>query len=84
MDRLNAIRESAHAMRACEWAKSREATDVAVQKLNETKKVHQELAQENREMKILRKARMEEFLAEEARVFEMQLNERGLAFRKDA
>ena len=82
-DRLNAIKEQAHAMRACEWANSRERTDVFVQKLAETKKVHLELQSENRELTIRRKARMKEFLAEEAAVFEQQLNELGLAFRKD-
>ena len=81
MDRLAEIKHASHAMRACEWAASRERTDVEVLKLAETKKIYQELAQENRELLIRRKARMKEFLAQEASVFESQLNAMGLAFR---
>ena len=84
IDRLAQIKESAHAMRACEWAVSRERTDIISAKLAETKKIAQELQQENKELLVKRRARMKEFLAEEATVFEMQLNEMGLAFRKDA
>lgn len=82
-DRLLQIKESSHAMRACEWANSREKIDIEQMKLAETKKIHQELATENKELIIRRKARMKEFLAEEASVFESQLNAMGLAFRKD-
>ena len=81
-DRLLAIKESGQAMRACEWANSRERTDVAVNQLYETKKIAQELAQENRELLLKRKARMMEFLAAEAEVFEQQLNAQGKAFCK--
>jgi len=51
--------------------------------LAETKKINAELATENKELLIKRKARMKEFLTEEAEVFETQLNAMGLAFRKD-
>ena len=70
-------------MRACEWENSRERTDVGVRHLAETKKIAAELAQENKMLMIQRKARMKEFLAEEAEVFEAQLNAMGKAFCKD-
>lgn len=81
MDRLNAIKESAHAMRACEWANSRERTDVFIGQLYEQKTINQELEAENRELLVKRKARLKEFLAQEAMVFEQQLNAMGKAFR---
>ena len=83
-DRLEAIKESAHAMRACEWAVSREKIDPFMMQLAETKAINAELLQENKELMVKRKSRMKEFLAEEAQVFETQLNAMGLAFRKDA
>ena len=70
-------------MRACEWAVSRERTDTTVKQLAETKKIKAELEQENKELLIRRRARLTEFLAAEAEVFEAQLNERGKAFCKD-
>ena len=79
-DRINQIKESAHAMRACEWANSRERLDLGIAQIYEQKKIAQELAQENKELLIKRKARMKEFLAAEALTFEMQLNAQGKAF----
>ena len=67
-------------MRACEWANSREKCDLAISQLYEQKQIAQELAQENKELLIKRKARMKEFLAAEALTFEMQLNAQGKAF----
>ena len=81
-NRLIQIKESAHAMRACEWANSRERTDILSQQLFETKKITQELEQENRELMLKRKARLREFLKAEAEVFESQLNAQGKAFCK--
>ena len=81
-DRLSAIKESAHAMRACEWSNSRERCDVTIARLYETKKIAKELEQENKELLTKRQARMREFLAEEAAVFESQLNAMGKAFCK--
>ena len=78
-DRINQIKESAHAMRACEWANSRERLDLGIAQIYEQKKIAQELAQENKELLIKRK-RMKEFLAAEALTFEMQLNAQGKAF----
>ena len=70
-------------MRACEWANSRERTDITSMQLAETKQIAAELQQENRELLIKRKARLKEFLAAEAVVFEQQLNAMGKAFVKD-
>ena len=72
-DRLLNIKEQAHAMRACEWANSKIVTDVVNRQLSETKAISQELQQENREMMLLRKSRMREFLKAEAEVFEQQV-----------
>ena len=83
IDRLAQIKEQSHAMRAREWANSRERCDVTISQLYESKKIAQELAQENIELLAKRKARMREFLAQEAQVFEMQLNAQGKAFCKD-
>jgi len=82
-DRLSGIKQAAHYMRACEWANSRERTDVTVQQLYETKKIAQELDQENKELLVLRRARLRDFLKAEAEVFEQQLNDKGLAFSRD-
>jgi hypothetical protein len=82
-DRLNAIKEQQGAMRACEWANSRERTDVLSRQLYETKQIAHELAMENKELLLKRKARMKEFLAAEAQVFEQQLNAQGKAFCKE-
>lgn len=70
-------------MRACEWFVSRQHTDVMNQQLSETKRIAQELDQENRVTLLLRKARMKDFLEEEARMFEGQLNAIGKAFCKE-
>jgi len=83
MDRLNGIKQDAHYMRACEWATSRERNDVTVQQLYETKKIAQELDQENKELLVIRRARLRDFLKAEAEVFEQQLNEKGMAFSRD-
>jgi hypothetical protein len=72
-DRLIGIKEQSHAMRACEWANSKLVTDVGNRHLAETKKIAAELEQENREMMLLRKSRMREFLKAEAEVFEEQV-----------
>ena len=61
-------------MRACEWANSKLVTDVTNRHLSETKKIAHELEQENREMMLLRKSRMREFLKAEAEVFEQQVS----------
>ena len=82
-DRLISIKEQSHAMRACEWFNSRQHTDVMNQQLSETKRIAQELDQENRVTLLLRKARMKDFLEEEARMFEGQLNAIGKAFCKE-
>ena len=82
-DRLLAIKEQQHAMRACEWEVSRERTDVTNTQLAETKKIAQELEQENKMLLVLRKERLKEFLAQEAVVFEQQLNSMGKAFCKE-
>jgi len=81
-DRLLQIRESSHAMRACEWENSRERTDVVTKQLSETKKIASELEQENKMLLLQRKARLREFLAAEADIFEQQLNSMGKAFCK--
>ena len=73
-DRLIGIKEQSHAMRACEWANSKLVTDVTNRHLSETKKIAHELEQENREMMLLRKSRMREFLKAEAEVFEQQVS----------
>lgn len=83
VDRLQEIKVSQHAMRACEWATSRERTDLNVRQLAETKKITQELEQENKELLLKRKARLRDFLTAEAQVFEAQLNTMGKAFCKD-
>ena len=83
VDRLEGIREQSHAMRACEWATSRERTDVTVRHLAETKAIAQELEGENKELLLKRKARLRNFLAAEAQVFETQLNAMGKAFCKE-
>ena len=75
-DRLIGIKEQSHAMRACEWANSKLVTDVGNRHLAETKKIAAELEQENREMMLLRKSRMREFLKAEAEVFEQQVRAR--------
>ena len=54
-DRLLAIKETSHAMRACEWANSKTRTDVTQQQLQETKKIAAELEQENKMLLIARK-----------------------------
>ena len=53
-------------MRACEWANARERTDVAMQSRHEQKAISYELEQENKELMLLRRARMKEFLEAEA------------------
>lgn len=83
IDRLAQINEQAHAMRACEWANSRERTDITSMQLYETKQINAELVQQNRELLIKRRARLKEFLATEAVVFEQQLNAMGKAFCRD-
>ena len=67
-------------MRACEWNNSRERTDVRLNQLYEQKAITQELEQENRELLLLRRARMKEFLAAESEHFERELNAMGKAF----
>lgn len=83
VDRLEGIKETQHAMRACEWATSRERMDINVRHLAETKKIAQELEQENKELMLKRKARLRSFLEAEAQVFEAQLNTVGKAFCKE-
>jgi hypothetical protein len=82
-DRLLAINETAHAMRACEWYNSRMRNDVNSQRLHTTKAINAELQQQNKELLLLRRARMKEFLADEAMEFERQLRQLGLAFCKE-
>ena len=83
INRLNNIKEQAHAMRACEWEVSRQKTDITSKQLAETKRITAELDMENKMLAIQRKARMKEFLEAEAAVFEQQLNQKGLAFCKE-
>ena len=79
-DRLDQIKEQSHAMRACEWNNFRQRTDVRLNQLYETKAIAQELEQENRELLLLRRARLKEFLQAESEMFEKQLNAMGKAF----
>jgi len=83
-DRLLSIKEKSHAMRACEWHNSRLRNDVHLQQLQATKAITTELEQQNKELLLLRRARMMEFLADEAKEFERQLNSMGLAFCKES
>ena len=66
-DRLLNIKEKSHAVRACEWHNSRMRNDVLVRQLQATKSIAAELDQQNKELLLLRRARMKEFLVEEAR-----------------
>jgi len=81
-NRIIAIKETSHAMRACEWANSKMRTDVTQKMLQETKQIAAELEMENKMITIVRKQRMKDFLAAEAEVFEQQLNAMGKAFCK--
>ena len=66
-DRLINIKEKAHAMRACEWHNSKMRNDVHLRQLQSTKAITAELEQQNKELLLLRRARMKEFLADEAK-----------------
>ena len=83
INRMEDIKEAGRAMRACEWAVSKLRTDVISQQVAETKQIASELDMENKRIKTLRKARMKEFLEQEAMVFEAQLNAQGKAFWKE-
>ena len=65
-DRLLDIKEKSHAMRLCEWYNSRLRNDVNLQRLHTTKAINVELQQQNKELLLLRRARMKEFLTDEA------------------
>merc|ERR1711990_901630 len=78
-ERLIDLKQQGHAMRACEWYNARERGDVSLQQLYEKKKITNELEQANKEMLLLRRARMKELLEAEAFEFETQLNSMGLA-----
>ncbi|KAL1508241.1 hypothetical protein AB1Y20_004358 [Prymnesium parvum] len=82
-DRLQSIKETSHAMHASEWHNSRMRTDVLLNQLKTKKAVTAELEQQNKELLLLRRARMRDFLEEEAKEFERQLNAMGLAFCKE-
>lgn len=83
INRMEDIKETGRAMRACEWAVSKLRTDVISQQVAETKQIASELEMENKRITTLRKARMKEFLEQEAMVFEAQLNAQGKAFWKE-
>jgi hypothetical protein len=70
-------------MRACEWNNSRQRTDVRLNQLYQSKAIALELEQENRELLLLRRSRMKEFLQAESEMFEAQLNAMGKAFCTD-
>ena len=65
-DRLIDLKQQGHAMRACEWYNARERGDVALKELYEKKKITNELEQANKELLLLRRARMKELLEAEA------------------
>lgn len=81
-DRLVDIGRSNMAMVRCEWEVARLRTDAVTKDKYETKAIVAEMEQGNKELILVRRARMAEFLAAEAAEFEAQLNERGLAFAK--
>ena len=81
-DRLTNIKISNQAMVRCQWEVSRMRTDPMVRERFTDKEVANEIEQGNKELILLRRARMKEFLEAEAEEYERQLNARGLAFAK--
>ena len=81
-DQLANIKQANQAMVRCEWEVARLRTHVSTREKYEQKAINAEMVQANKELILLRKARMSEFLSAEALEFERQLNERGLAFAK--
>ncbi|KAL3893003.1 MAG: hypothetical protein SGPRY_014570, partial [Prymnesium sp.] len=69
-DRLTNIKENARAMHACEWHNSRMRSDVLTSHQKATKMISAELDQQNKELLLLRRARMREFLADEAKEYD--------------
>ena len=79
---LRAIKASNLAQVRGQWEVSRLRTDASTRQRFEDKEIANEVEQGNKELLILRRARMKEFLAAEAAEHERQLNELGLAFAK--
>jgi len=82
-DRLVDIKGTNLAMVRCQWEVSRLRQDVTTRERFLDKEVANEIEQGNKELVLLRRARMKEFLTAEAAEYERQLNEMGLAFAKD-
>ena len=66
VDRLIEIKDRGHAMLACDWYNSRQRTDVAMKQLHARKQSEFEMVQANKELLLLRRARMKEYLAAES------------------
>ena len=81
-DRLVDIKAVNGAMVRCQWEASRMRTDPMTRERFIDKEVANEIEQGNKELILLRRARMKEFLEAEAAEMEAQLNARGLAFAK--
>ena len=82
-DRLVDIKAVNGSMVRCQWEASRMRTDPMTRQRFTEKEVANEIEQGNKELVLLRRARMKEFLTAEAAEYERQLNEMGLAFAKD-
>ena len=81
-DRIIDINKSNLAMVRCEWEVARLRSDALTRDKFQSKAINAEIEQGNKELILLRRARMKEFLAAEAEEFERQLNAKGLAFAK--
>tara|TARA_B100000795_G_scaffold96994_1_gene71190 strand:- start:1270 stop:1581 length:312 start_codon:yes stop_codon:yes gene_type:complete len=81
-DRLVDIKAVNGSMVRCQWEASRMRTDPMTRQRFTDKEVANEIEQGNKELILLRRARMREFLEAEAAEFEANLNARGLAFAK--
>ena len=81
-DRLVDIKAVNGSMVRCQWEASRMRTDPMTRQRFTDKEVANEIEQGNKELILLRRARMKEFLEAEAAEFEANLNARGLAFAK--
>jgi len=81
-DRLAEIKTANMSMVRCQWEASQMRMDPMKRQRFVEKEVANEIEQGNRELILLRRARMKEFLEAEAAGFEASLNVRGLAFAK--
>jgi hypothetical protein len=81
-DRLVEIKTANASMVRCQWEASQMRMDPMKRERFVEKEVANEIEQGNRELILLRRARMKEFLEAEAAGFEASLNARGLAFAK--